>query len=224
MAKLNIADIRLNLPNFDKDFSINIFREIQDRIKRRSANIIDRIRSRVRDTVRFKIENSQEYLAVTNGILRGELGIPDVGSIMRITDIWVNNIEVTFTQTANSFGMFKIGIIQSDYSDVLSSPDASFDYVSGYNNPYGVLRSGTIEWLKWLLLEGTNVLVTSYDFVPSGKGRTGMGTMVYSKAGSWTVPPEYAGIASDNFVLRALYDIDETFNVVIRQEITRGLE
>jgi hypothetical protein len=135
---------------------------------------------------------------------------------MRLTDIWVNNIDVKFSQSGNSFGVFTIGIIQSDYSDVLSSPDASFSYASAFT-------SGTIEWLRWLLLEGTNVLVTSYDFVPSNEGRTGMGTMVYKKSGSWTVPPEFAGTASDNFVLRALADIDKNFDVIIRQETTRGL-
>lgn len=217
MAKYSVADAQLIFPNLQKDLGINIFKEIQNFVKKRSSNIVDRIKSRIKDTVQFQIENSPEYLAVQNGILRGELGLPDASAIQRITSIWVNNISVVFSQSGNNFGVFKIGIIQSDYNDVLSSPDASFSYSSAFT-------SGTIEWLRWLLLEGTNVLVTSYDFVPSGKGRTGMGTMVYSQTGSWTVPSQYAGISSDNFVLRALSEIDQNFEVIIRQELTKGLQ
>ena len=115
------------------------------------------------------------------------------------------------------FGKISIGMIQSDYSDVLSLTESSFTYSSGRG-------SGVIEWLRWLLLESTSIIVSEYDFVPSNQGRTGMGIMAKRQGGGWSIPPQYAGTAVDNFVTRSLFDIQNTIESVVTREVQRGVK
>jgi len=82
-----------------------------------------------------------------------------------------------------------------------------------------------IDWLRWLLHEGSGAIIRDYTF-SSGfhrRSRTGLGIMVET-GGSWQMPPEFAGTASDNFVLRALETIDQEIDNIVRQEITKGIK
>jgi len=83
----------------------------------------------------------------------------------------------------------------------------------------------TLEWLRWLLLEGGKVIVSDYEYRQGSKrggSRTGLGIMI-KRRGGWKVPAAIAGIESDNFVTRALSEIQDNIDIIVRQELTKVL-
>ncbi len=206
----------IRLPNFDAEFNKNINKEINAKISKSMSGIINRIEQRLGSEIKKAIGNSEVWQEVINGTLRGELGIPNVSNLDSILEAWSKSIEVVYIKN-KGFGKISIGMIQSDYSDVLSLTESSFTYSSGRG-------SGVIEWLRWLLLESTSIIVSEYDFVPSNQGRTGMGIMAKRRGGGWSIPPQYAGTAVDNFVTRSLFDIQNTIENVVTREVQRGVK
>lgn len=209
-----MTNISIKLPKFSSEFSKNIKKEINKIFSVKIPPIISSIRVRLQKELKSSISESEVWQEIIGGKLRGELGIPDTSGLDNILDTWANGIRVRFKKNKD-LGVINISMIQSDYSDVLSLPDSSFVYQS---------RNGgkVIEWLRWLLLESSQIIVIDYDFVPSNRGRTGLGIMVKSRGG-WRVPDQYSGNSTDNFVTRSLVDINSTIETIVGQEINRGL-
>ncbi len=206
----------ITLPNFDAEFTKNINKEINTKIAKSMSGIVDKIEQRLGSEIRKSIENSIVWQEVVGGTLRGELGIQNVSNLDSILETWSKSIKVVYLKN-KGFGKISIGMIQSDYSDVLSLVESSFTYASNRG-------SGVIEWLRWLLLESTSIIVSEYDFIPSNQGRTGMGIMVKRQGGGWSIPPQYAGTAVDNFVTRSLSDIENTIEKIVTVEVQRGIK
>ena len=59
-----------------------------------------------------------------------------------------------------------------------------------------------LHWLDWLLMQGNKMIVVGYHYEPeSGRGRSGLGAM--DQGGAFRIPPEMAGVSTDNFITRA---------------------
>jgi len=202
----------IQLLNFDSQFDKNVKKEINKKIASVMSAATKAIKKKLEVELYNAIESSQTWQAVKGGVLRGELGIQNVSSIDNILNTWAEGIQVTYERNTE-FGIIKIGMIRSDYSDVLSLPQSSFPYVSSRS-------SGIIEWLRWLLLESTQTIVSGYTFNPRNSGRTGLGIMVKT-GGGWSVPPQYAGSATDNFATRSLADIEKVIDRVVKEEVSR---
>ena len=133
-----------------------------------------------------------------------------------IINTWAENIVVTIVpENVTGLALIKIGIIQSDYADVLALAEAEMSYTS---------RKGqrSLEWLKWLLTEGGRAIVTSYEYSGESRAgsRTGLGIMV-KRRGGWKVPEAIAGTENDNFATRALSEIQDNIDIIVRQELTK---
>lgn len=65
-----------------------------------------------------------------------------------------------------------------------------------------ITAKGTdLHWLDWLLTQGDKIIIIGYRYEPSGRGRSGVGSMKIG--GSFRVPPQFAGDIKDNFITRA---------------------
>lgn len=87
------------------------------------------------------------------------------------------------------------------------------------------MRGYQLPWLKWLLVEGTKPIVKNYavKFGPNKSSRTGMAVMVNSSS-NWSVPSEFAGTISSNWISRAIDDISDLFiSSIIENEIRKNL-
>ena len=62
-----------------------------------------------------------------------------------------------------------------------------------------------------------------YDFSPSSStaSRTGGGLMVVGTG--WTVPEHLAGTSMDNFLMRALTNIDRDLEMIVKQVLGRSI-
>lgn len=178
---------------------------------------INYIKSTLPTTISETIVNTPEYRSLVSGKLKLEFGIPDPEvKIAELLRVWSNNIHIVSNEPSingNQIkGVLDIGLIRSDFSDVLGTDSAQMiDTLRGYSLP----------WLEWLLLEGNKTLVKNYQVIigPSNRSRTGMAIMRESKQ-SWKVPSEFAGTISDNWITRALDNIDNEINNILKKAFT----
>jgi hypothetical protein len=147
------------------------------------------------------IRNSEEYRQITSDITRLELGLIDpVSKIDGLIDIWLKNILYSYNKPKISNntikGNFSIKMIKTDFSDVLGSE---------YSKINDNLRGYKLDWLEWLLLDGTRDIVSNYEVVigPNKRSRTGYAIMKPSDR-SWSVPSSVSGTLSDNWITRAV--------------------
>ena len=208
---------------FYSKFLANVKKEIDKKLISVSSRAIPQIETRLRAKVIERLTSSPEYAAIVGSGFRGELGLPDAAQRMdAVISQWANNISVTFIRQsgAGKLGMISIGIIQDDYSDVLSLAEAELSY-SGFRG------QKTLRWLDWLLTKGSGVIVADYQYKKVGstgnaRCRTGLGIMV-ERRGGWKIPAQLAGTESDNFATRSLEGIQGEIETIIRQELTKVL-
>ena len=144
-----------------------------------------------------------------------EIGIPDIQSrMLQIVQQASKSFEIK-VEAANLLKI-SIGIIKADYSDLLSMNEAIFAYSSSKG-------SGVLQWLKWLLTEGSGTIVQGCGFSPSSStaSRTGGGLMVVGSG--WRVPDHLAGTSMDNFLMRALTNIDRDLEMVVKQVLNNSI-
>ena len=206
-------------PNFKTKFPRNVTKEVTTKVKRVAPRIKTRVTEEIRIAVREALVATPEYQSILQGKLRAQLGIPDPNTrIITIIDTWVNNISVKVKTGTSPLLLIDIGLIRTDYGDVLSLPQATYTYRSKHGQ-------GEIPWLKWLLLEGDKRIITKYEFSSNPRGsRTGMGIMVRKSRGSWQVPPEFSGTSVDNFATRALGNIESVIDKIVEKAVKGALK
>ncbi len=153
-----------------------------------------------------------EVQSLLKGGLRYEFGIVDPAArILYIIDRLALNVETDFVPVKLSNGTLKGGItihsVGIDYSSVLSMNDAVVVTEKGE----------TLPWLEWLLLEGNNTVIADYDIEYGIFGRTGGAHMV--PGNGWQVPSQFAGTANDNFITRAVSQMQAE----LREEVSKCL-
>ena len=201
-------------PSLDADFANYVLSELRNHFKKRSQNISRKIEEPLKEIVRASIMSTPEYRSLQGGSLQGELGVTfPLERITAIIDTWVNNIVVATIVSKDPLLSIDIGFLQEGYADVLSLPEASYEY-----------EKGTIPWLEWLLLEGDKRIVRSYKFSPTQRGsRTGLGIMVPEARAGWQVPSEFSGTETNNFATRAFDGVDTKIEKIVESVIRASI-
>lgn len=147
------------------------------------------------------IQNSVVWQSIESGFLRGDFGIPLTTNLDGLLDIWSQNILVTIQgQNLQNIRIQILGI-KSDFTDVLASPIS--EYISAPS-------AETIPWLRWILLEGSTILIDNYrvqrNLSTSQRrvSRTGQAVMQRLLGTNYHVPVELAGTQDSNFITREL--------------------
>lgn len=218
----SIANITINLPkNLNRDLNTFVMREASRKLNK----VFLRIKSSFKQVISFylleKISKSPEYLSLSSptGILKGEMGIVNhedvlnqiVEAIKDASEFIV--IPVSIKGPIISGGL-QIGILKQKLEEVLSINAASFTSENNF----------AVDWLKWLLTLGDEIILLEYAFSAQNtpKSRTGLGVMV--KGQGWRVPPEFSGTFSDNWLTRALKGVEVELEKYIIGQIRFGLE
>jgi hypothetical protein len=201
-VKIKIADVRKDIDDqYAKSVRKNIFK-IQRVLDEKIEQIV-----------------SQRLLAglpTIEGTDLAEIGVPDINTrLTAIVQAIAQNINVKISGTKRI--TINIIILQQDYSDVLSLPEAVYAYTSARG-------SGVLEWAKWILLGGNGTIVGGFDFAPvnSPFSRTGGGLM--RSGGGWRVPPGLSGTSTNNILTRALENIEKDIQAIVNRELQRILK
>jgi hypothetical protein len=165
-------------------------------------------------TVAF-LQGSETYESLMRGELAGHFGLPVWGRRMMINNVVQkigDNIEIDYTPVRVRAGGFiggaEIGVLIKDFSDILAMMEASVDTEKGQILP----------WLEFLLLRGDQIIISQYDIkMETGTGRSGKAIMVKGSAKAWRVPPEYSGVAGDNWLTRYFEIYQQAYSNIIGQ-------
>lgn len=169
----------------------------------------------VKKLLRRTLEGSPTIQSITGGKLKVHLGIPDPErKLDAVLDAWVSSVKVIFRPVRPSGGRLVGGLtieaVKKDWADVLSLPEAQQSTEKGQR----------LAWLDWLLNQGDRTIIKEFDIV-AGRGRAGNMIMRARPKGKWRVPPEYAGTTNNNFVTKALAQIEEPLEKLVLREIKR---
>ena len=197
-----------------------------------TKDLIKDINQQANKTVNAKIPNIQRALnqqiekivfqrlvaglPTIQGTDLAEIGVPDINTrLTGIVQTIARNVRVKIIPGRNL--AINITILERDYSDVLSLPDAVYAYTSANGG-------GVLEWLKWILLGGSGQIIGGFEFSPlaSPFSRTGGGLMV--AGGGWSVPSSLAGTAENNILTRSLENIEQDIKIIINKELQRTLK
>lgn len=179
------------------------------------------IQNRIRSVVVTAIKNQPEYSSLKNGRLRHELGLDNAEArVDGIVDFWAQAIRpvvVPPSKKGNSLsGGIKLEITDDKFSREILLPEAT---IQPRNSP-------PFCWLEFLLLEGDAVkLAPGYAYInrASKSSRSGRGIMISSKSRQWRIPPEFAGVAGNNWFTRALDDAKNEIDDAIAYELMNVL-
>tara|TARA_R100001377_G_scaffold19893_1_gene10420 strand:+ start:2243 stop:2875 length:633 start_codon:yes stop_codon:yes gene_type:complete len=197
---------------FESYFKKEIDREINLKIKSSINNITESIEIAIQTLVKLRLQEAPEVNSLAGGELRYQFGLRDGASrISNIIVMWAESVEVRYVQGFGKFGGISISMGDNDYSDALSMPEAEFTTEDGTS----------LEWLRWLLLEGDTRIVNNYQFQSGRRGRAGGGVMVSRQNASWGVPSQFAGTDNNNFATRALESMQDEIDIIVRREITK---
>lgn len=205
---------------------IDILKEMGEEIAKQLNTVLavlavdGKVRARVGEAVDFQIRNTPEYNSLLKGELAAIFGLPNPGPILdSIIETVKNSIEIdvgraTFNVVAGLRASIKVSVLKDDFSDVLAVNGASYD-----------TTDGTVDWLKWLLTAGDQIVVEGYDvkFGNSFNGsRTGEAIMQRDLSG-FRVPPEFSGTLTNNWLTRAIEGMEDLIGNILLVELNRRL-
>jgi len=195
------------------DVNVEIARLMNAAILKRNIGAV--LTTELRLMLGDAIRQQPEYTSLLQGgedTLKELLGVRDSASKMNaLLDAWMTEVDVIFVQfraTGSRIrGGFLITAFEADFSGVLAMEEATQR-----------TKRGDFPWLDWLLLKGDQIIVAGYDAMfdtDFSKSRTGSTLMI--KGEGFRVPSEFSGIASHNFITRAVNDnVDEIGSLIYR--------
>lgn len=160
------------------------------------------------------ILNQPEYISLTSGSLRLELGVPDAEQrVSELIKTWISSPAIKSVGPIIKAGQIRssisISYIRSDFSDVISTDIAEIiDANTG----------SVVPWLRWLLLDGSVDLVKGYDVVfgNNPRSRTG-GAIMRSSTRNWSIPSSFAGTQQDNWITRAINSVSNDIDALLQK-------
>lgn len=217
-----MTNITVRLKESEAQFNRLVISAIRQKLSSVLFTASLNIQTRVRRIVRDLISSQPEWASLENGKLNADFGLDSATSrLSTIMDIWVGSISVRAKPVravgpSGISGGLIVEMIRSRWEDVLGTNAAVVTTDKGQELP----------WLEWLLKEGDKIIVreyeVSYNIPPGMNSRTGNAVMIKKHRGRWRVPPEFSGTTTNNFVTRALSDIETTMSRIVEQEIRRA--
>ena len=189
---------------------------MQDELKKVIRRSIPRIETQLNVSLKELLQRRfNEGLPVLTPLDIGEIGIRDLENrLFNIAQAASNSFKIT-VRPANLLRI-DIGILKSDYSDLLALNESIFQYFSKEGN-------NILPWLEWILKGGNGNIVSGYDFRSGsyGSSRTGLGLMF--KGSGWSVPPHLQGTSQDNILTRCLDGIDKDIERTVKNLLNKEL-
>lgn len=186
---------------FQKRIITEFLRQINPKLRKSKA----KLSTEVGNILSAAVNESKEVQSMLHGTLSAELGFISAASIVKqITKAVQRSVRVEseafkYQGGKQIIGKFSIVAIHDDFSDLISEIPSAAYTSNGYN----------VEWLKWLLFEGNNLIIADYEIIYGtygrGHSRSGKAIMQENLAGSgYRIPSKFAGTQYDNFITRSI--------------------
>lgn len=208
---------RVNQRELQKEMTEYFSGLILRSLNRSRLTIVPAMRKLIADL----IKESPTYESLMSGQLYGDIGVPDIRQRMdRIIDIWTNgfDVEVKSPRTRDGAlqGQINIKFFRRGWTDVINAPAAIFLVNNRQNSQ--------LRWLEWLLKEGDRTIVRGYDIaIDPERSRTGLKVMKRNPRQSFGIRHQHQGTNTDNFVLRAMENLDERMEPIFMKSIMRSI-
>lgn len=184
-------------------------------VQQRIDKALPKIDMDLKNVIRNAIASQQEYRSLTssNGQLRLEFGIADPGLVDRAIDALVATSIIKINKVKS------VGARLTGGFSISFMPDNA---VLSVSQQFSVItEKGTqLPWLQWLLFYGISSIVKDYDvvFEPNPNSRTG-GAIMRPSSSAWRVPPEYAGVPGNNWITKAVDDLEKPIIAIFNKYI-----
>lgn len=210
--------MRYNLQLLESNSTINksILDAMQQHLSKALRSVPAKLASDLKNIVAEALRAEPEYQSLISGQLRSEMGIADTSNVDIVIEKLVNTLQVAYTPVSYNSrsitGGFTMTMMKSDDLGGVIADSAAYvtDGLRGYSLP----------WLEWLLLRGSDTIVSNYSvkFGSNSRSRTGDAIMV-SSSSSWRVPPQFAGTSQNNWTTRAIAACEDRIIKAIEQAV-----
>ena len=201
------------ISKIDKDMQAALVKDLNVYFSKSKVKIADRLKENIKSWVLATPEVASLRQRGVGYSLHSLLGLKygTEGDIVeKIASSVADSMQIEFTQIDKNFKgglIFKIQPV--DFQNLIGLPEGHVYTGEGAD----------LHWLSWLLERGDEVIVSGYEYDPTGgRGRSGGGIMV--KGSAFRVPPSYSGTLTNNFVTKAL-DNKENEIARIMSEVLR---
>ena len=173
----------------------------------------------IRREINQAIFDSKTFYSLINGTLKRDFGLTEektslIPSI--VDDLYEVDYEISFSRPEDIFTINIVVRARPENDPYVQSAIGRVQYLSKKPNQLGEI----INWLQWLLFAGTEEIISGYRILNKpGIGRSYLGIMIKKSGASFSVDPEYAGTADDNFVTKTLISSADNIRAILRKYI-----
>ena len=207
-----MKDIAISLKLVESNSAIKkmIQREmVQQLNKSFGAGIASKLRQQIAFSCAEWLMESPELRAVAYGPLKGDFGIPKGQSHVEannIIDAVLRSIHIEMIPFDNRLrGGLVIKIQPADFKNIFARI-----------HPVVTEKGEPLDWIKWLLERGDDIVIAKYHVVPDSSGRSRSGDALMSQGGMFRVRPEYSGTLDDNAITRVFKGKEKQILNIIR--------
>lgn len=177
------------------------------------------IEAKIKILIKDSLFQQPEYTSLisSQGDLRLNFGIPDVS----VVDDAINNFAGSSTFNLKPVKISTVGLIGG--FNLQFMPQSAID-IAAQSSAVITEKGQSLPWLSWLLYEGTSPIVREYDIKigPNIYSRTGGAIMVPSNR-NWRVPAQYAGTTTNNWITRAIENLDSQIYSIIEDTVKANI-
>lgn len=208
-GKVPISVATIELPYTDAQLKSIFGKAVAEEASRKSQIGIQKAIPRIKSAIVKYLMNT-DVSAILNDDIRGQLGLTPsmatsavAGIVQGVSDsVRYSFKEIKYTTGGAFKGGITIKVQPTGFSNIFASVGMASS-IRYYSIRYK--KVVTLDWLDWILNRGDAIIVTDAQYVPDGKGRSGVGSMDrLSSINVWKVPSEVSGTQYDNIITRAL--------------------
>ena len=206
---------KLKITESDSFIKKNVLELLSQQIFTVFKKSAPKIESKIKILIKQALIQQPEYLSLTSGTgeLRLNFGIFDKATV----DGAISDFIEASTVNINPVKAGNIGV-----NGGLVFKFIPATAVSDAAEKYAIIteKGQALPWLSWLLYEGTSPIIKNYEIRlgPNPFSRTSGAIMVSSKK-NWRVPPTFAGTVTNNWITRAIENLDNDIFKIIEDAI-----
>ena len=222
-----MGNINVKMVTTDDEFNAKVRFALSKKYAKRLDSNLRIIRKRVRSLLEETLASDPTVQELLNGQLKVDFGLTDElanSAVSQIIGAIGEAVSAEFFAGGATRGNAGSNKIVGTVRILINGLQASGIILGRVKGSYDS-NGSNIDWLRWLMTQGSRVVVAGYEVVSTveydGRSRSGGGFMIKT-GGDFRVDPEHAGVAGDNFITRAISRTAPGIKTIIKEEIKRG--